>query len=144
MFGSIIPIISLIIAMTSLMISYLTSRKSRVLQVKPVLIFSRRSSEIWQFQNVGNGPALNLCLGEMDWNDKWSRFTRCYPLAAGSMVELCWIKYGCALAITYEDVIGNVYTSYCRYDKSGVSDGNKFPKWSLQDIKDEFERQRDS
>ncbi|HEX7490786.1 MAG TPA: hypothetical protein VF337_03670 [Candidatus Limnocylindrales bacterium] len=144
MYELVIPGLSLAIATTSLAISYVTSTKTRTLQVRPVLIFSRRSGEVWQVQNVGNGPALNPCLGEMDWDSTWRRFTRCYPLAPDISMELRWISYTCALAITYEDVLGNVYTSQCRYDRSDVSQGNKFPTWPLGDAKDEFERRRES
>ena len=141
---TILSILSLAIAGISLLISCLIFMKNRILQVKPVLIFSRRSSDVWQLQNVGNGPSLNLRLGEMSWdNNKWTRFTRCYPLAAGATVELNWIKFGAALAVTYEDVIGNTYTSYCRRDKNEVANGIRFKELETKDIIDEYKRKLD-
>lgn len=124
-----ISIIALVISIISIAVSYYLSRRARRTSVAPVLIFSVRDNK-WQLQNVGNGPALNVLVGDQDWdNRKWVEIAQLYPIAAGTTVSLDWIKHGCELAATYTDFLGHKFTSWCRNDRTEIFEENRFPKW---------------
>lgn len=124
-----ISIIALTISLVSIVIAYYSFQREHRTSIVPVLIFSMRSKIAWQVQNVGKGPALDVIIGDGDWNGNWSIIAQCYPIAAGATVALPWVEHGAELAATYTDIYGHSYTSWCKHDRTQVSEKNLFPKW---------------
>lgn len=126
---AIIAIISTAISLLAVVVSFYTFHRSLKASSKPVLIFSLRSEALWQLQNVGNGPAVNVLVGEMNVNRDWVNITNCYPLAAGASVPLSWLRHGVELAAVYTDVYGGSFTTHCASNWNAVSSRNEFPGW---------------
>ena len=100
----------------------------------PLLIFTRRSATEWQLENVGNGPALDLLLGERNFGDKWTNeIISLYPVAAKTLIPLPRLKSAKELAVTYKDAYNRKFTSVCDEDTTKVFFYNKFPKWKATD-----------
>ena len=143
---AIISVTSLVISIGAIFISYKIYRLNRKLGVKPVLVFLRRSSQVWELANVGSGTALEITIGEMEWEtNAWSRFTNCYPIRAGYQVDLPWLNAK-VLGAVYEDVDGKKYTTRCQYDRNTISEGSTFAtSWPASDdecIVNEFDRRQ--
>ena len=126
-----LPIISIIVSIIAIVVSYYSFRKSHKVSTMPVLIFSRRSEKIWQIQNVGQGPAVSLTVGYKHDDGKWGSIVRCYPIAAGASIELPWINQAIELGATYTDINGNTYSSICRSSVNQVYKNNRFPDWKV-------------
>lgn len=125
----IILILSTVISLIAVALSYYTFQRTLRASARPVLIFSLRSETLWQLQNVGNGPAINILVGEMNNKREWVNITNCYPLAAGATVPLLWLKHGVQLATVYTDIYGESLTTHCASNWNKVTNENEFPHW---------------
>jgi hypothetical protein len=121
-----IAIISLVLSATAIGLSYYWSHKTHQASIMPVLVFSRKSETRWQIQNVGQGPALAIVVGDREKGGKWGYKVNFYPIAAGAEIELPWLNPSDELVASYKDVNGRAYSCV-----GGMSeefyDSNKFP-----------------
>ena len=81
---------------------------------RPVLIFKSLTTvlgEQWIIENIGNGAALNMRIG--DWNDGlWNgNPVKGYSLGKGQNLEINWKVQGQLFCVSYEDVGGTGYVS---------------------------------
>src|SRR5690242_15326456 len=122
----VIATFSLLTSIASAGISLIVYWNTRKLGVKPVLVFLRRDPHVWALANVGTGPALEIIMGEIEWEaEKWSRFSSCYPIPAGQRIDIPWLNAK-AVGVHYEDVDGRKYTTVCEYDRNTVKKGHAF------------------
>ena len=87
--------------------------------VRPVLIFkskiiedqSEGRKEIWHIENIGNGAALNLKIGE--WKaGKWvGKVVKGYSLGSAQDLVLDWLLMAALLCVTYEDIFKKKYVA---------------------------------
>lgn len=108
----------------------------------PVLVFVRRSEKIWQIQNVGQGPAISVKIGDKDKNDEWKHVILFYPIAAGASIDLPWLPYGMELGAVYTDVKGNTYSSLCSRNINQIFEHNEFPDWKASITEWEYNEMR--
>ncbi len=125
----IILILSTVISLIAVALSYYTFQRTLRSSSRPILIFSLRSETLWQLQNVGNGPAINILVGEMNNERQWVNVTNCYPLATGASVPLLWLRHGVQLATVYTDIYGRSLTTHCASNWNKVTNKNEFPHW---------------
>jgi hypothetical protein len=121
--------LALATSVVSLAVSWYTHRDTARASARPVLIFSARTDSLWQVQNVGNGPALDVLVGDRNESGQYPRITGCYPLAAGASASLTWQQYPHGWAATYADIFGNVFTTVCADHKNNVYGFNRFAAW---------------
>jgi len=119
-----VVVISVLVSLIAVLLSYHAFRKTLREGVRPVLIFSRRSGTLWQIQNVGSGPAISLVVADRDTLREWRSSTKCYPLSAGAAAELVWIAHGTELVARYRDVNGAPFTTVFRDGINEVSVGH--------------------
>ncbi len=62
---------AIVVSIVAITVSYLSARKSRVIGLRPVLVFCFNSGSGWSVKNIGNGPALNIVLALSDADDRW-------------------------------------------------------------------------
>jgi hypothetical protein len=112
--------------------SFYIARKKYQSDIRPVLVFTRRDDgtgkKEWQIENVGNGPALRIQIGDQD-SKGWENVQDYYPLAAGTRTSLQAVYIGNVLAAVYSDADNYYYTSGCRGNQSNFFKGNKYPDW---------------
>src|SRR5262249_18698708 len=142
-----IAILSLIVSIVAVVITWYVYRNSRELGVKPVLVFLRRSSHEWELANVGTGPALQIMIGDKPFGgtNEWTHFSSCYPIPADHRIDTPWLS-AAALGVQYEDIDGRKYTTVCEFDRNVVTRGHHFAKkWPKLDdarVVNEYERRK--
>ena len=125
-------ICSTIISFLAVFISYYTFKRTIKNEVRPVLIFTRRSATLWQIQNIGKGPAIQVVIGEKlryKKMTKWGTVANCYPIAANAEISLTWIEDGFEFATVYTDIHGESFSTHFKAGRNMVYDKNLFPKW---------------
>lgn len=127
--GTVIATLSLILSALALVITYVVSRNTERATARPVLVFSLRSEGVWQLQNVGNGPAVSILVGETGREQQWFNITNCYPLAAGASIDLPWLRSANELAVVYTDIFQRQMTTHCASNRNTVSVTNEHPDW---------------
>jgi hypothetical protein len=130
----IISVAALVISLLSLVFTVLYSRRSLRISVAPILIFSRDQQKGWLLENVGNGPALNVVVYNGDMKE-WEKAVRCYAIANKSNIDLPWVVHPGQLGATYEDVIGNQFTSYTKDDLTSIKKGKSI-EWKQEILKE--------
>ncbi len=80
----------------------------------PILFFSLREP-VWEIENVGRGPAMNIIIGDDAGNGKdFASVIEYYPIAVGRKVSLRdHIPRGMKLVVNYTDVWGTPYSITC-------------------------------
>jgi hypothetical protein len=116
-------------SVVSLAVSWYTHRETVKASARPVLIFSARTDSLWQVQNVGHGPALDVLVGARNESGQYQTITGCYPLAAGASASLTWQQYSHGWAATYADIFGNAFTTVSADHKNTVYGFNRFGAW---------------
>jgi len=128
--GTVLPLVALALSAISLAASIWTFTRVEKRSVRPVLVFRVGPDATWVIENVGNGPAMNVLVGEQSWQNKtWDRIIQCNPIAVRDSITLPWLREARELAATYTDVSGRRYTSWCQSHLTEVLDGNKFGGW---------------
>ena len=133
---ALISVVSIVISVLAVWLSYYTFRRTLKEGVRPALIFSRRSETLWQIQNVGNGPAISLIVVDMDRNGEWRTVANCYPLSSGAGTTLQWVEYGYQFAAIYTDINGGFFTTHYMNGQNRLVAKNKFP--ALKANRDEW------
>ena len=125
-------ICSTLIAFLAVFISYYTFKRTIKNEVRPVLVFTRRSATLWQIQNIGKGPAIRVVIGEKLRDGKmtkWGTIANCYPISASADISLTWIEDGFEFAAVYTDIHGESFTTHFKAGRNMVYEKNLFPKW---------------
>lgn len=127
-------ICSTIIALLAAFISYYTFKRTIKNEVRPVLVFTRRSATLWKIQNIGKGPAIRVVVGERlrdGKTTKWGTIANCYPIPSEAEISLTWIEDGFEFATVYTDVHGESFTTHFSAGRNIVYEKNLFPKWII-------------
>jgi len=122
-------VFAVLVSIASLLFAVVAFTRTQRASVRPVLVFSVQGEGRWVLQNVGDGPAMNVFVGEQDWNERWSQVTQCHPIAVGGEVPLSWMSNPRQIAATYCDVDERDYTSWCRSHRTTITGCNEFPDW---------------
>lgn len=120
---------SLVISVIAVSLSYYTFRRNLRAAVRPVIAISMKTDFLWQLENVGRGPAINLVVGHIGERREWQDITNCYPLSPAASLSLPWIRHAVEIAAVYTDVYGGAFTSRCRANSNTVVERNDFPSW---------------
>lgn len=127
--GVLMASLSTAIAFLAVLISLYTYHRTTRSSVRPVLIFSMTTDFLWRVENVGAGPAINVVVAHRQGNAPFVDVTNCYPIAAGSSLDLKWIGVvGCPAAV-YTDVFGSAFTTTCSGTTNRVESRNAYKDW---------------
>lgn len=84
--------------------------------ITPVLVFTHQDGYV--LENFGNGPALDVVVFNAETGgSEFVRSVSCYPMSKGSRNDMIWVKQPERLGVTYKDLYGNQYTSFCQNDR---------------------------
>jgi hypothetical protein len=131
-----LPIGAFAVSVMSLTISYLSSRKTSITGIKPVLVFVYDEEKGWILQNIGNGPAMNIIVAQKRVGGEWFNPVRIPPVSKGTEFILTWLGHvnDTGLGATYTDFQDRTYSSTCGNDLSRTFEGNKLRVWKEQEI----------
>jgi hypothetical protein len=140
----IVASVALLVGLTSALITWYWNKRNQVVSVMPVLVFTRRVSDVWSIENVGKGPALNVVMRETDGAGKVAQVVSIYPISANSQLDLPWLKSAQTLAARYSDIDGHWYWSECTQDQTTRGRGAIFKDWQPNkrepDLRRDWER----
>jgi len=108
-----IAISSILLSLIALGFSFYSFFKNLRASSRPVLIFAMSANFKWKLQNVGNGPAINVIVLDIDKKNDLISATNCYPLAVNSNLELTWLTAAWKLVAIYTDIWGKKYETIC-------------------------------
>ncbi|KHE91726.1 MAG: hypothetical protein K8F52_12295 [Candidatus Scalindua rubra] len=130
--------IAIIVSIIAITISFLSARKSRIIGLRPVLVFYFQSGRGWYIKNIGNGPALNIILALLDADNRWISPEGIPSLAVnGEFVfgsfntEIKINGWGCL----YTDIAERSYSSIQKGNKTQIATGSLFPAWNSDEIR---------
>lgn len=128
--------VAILVSVTSLAINFWNARRSAIVAGKPVLVFDFEGESGWVMRNVGNGPALDVCVARKRPRDEWFDPVRVPPLSKEGAFPLFWCSHTNVhkLGVSYSDFGGRRYTSICGDDLTEVSDGNRLASWRREEI----------
>jgi hypothetical protein len=141
-----LPLIAILVSITSFAVNYWHTRQTDITSRKPVLVFEYREDQGWVLRNVGMGPAMNILVaiapgGPMrtcteEKASGWVRPVRVPPLPSDGVFGLHWAAHiaKSSLGATYTDYDGRPYTSTCRNDLTQTCKGRQMPEWAEVDI----------
>ncbi len=104
---------------------------------RPILIFKTESSsdtEIWQINNIGNGPALNLVVSyKVTKMGKWnSPSVKCYSLGKNEKVTLDWLTGSVdVIGVYYKDIFDDSYVAIVGNDITEVRNYSSFKSFDI-------------
>lgn len=120
-----LSIVAFAISLIAVVLAYRAQSCSN--RLRPVLVFSRGSDTLWQIQNVGEGPSLQVIIADSDRHETWTCVANCSPVGAKCTLNLPWIKNGYGLVAIYSDIDGNQFTSLYKDGVHSISRGNIYP-----------------
>ncbi len=132
-----ISAVSVVIALSSLVLNVWLNQRAAVRARKPVLVFVDEPNEgAWVLRNVGNGPALNVLVAQRA-DGRWFNPVLVPPCGRDSVLPLKWLGRvnNTGLGATYSDFEGHVYTSTLGGERSRTYEKNQLPKWSDQEVR---------
>ena len=135
--ATVIAIVSVAIAAVSFFVNYWVGQRAAVRARKPVLVFvDDPQRECWVLQNVGNGPALNVCVAQRQ-SGQWFNPVLVPPLAREASLPLTWLGRinTTGLGATYSDFEDRRYTSTLGDEHSRTYDGDQLPSWRDDEIR---------
>jgi hypothetical protein len=132
-----ISAVSVVIALSSLVVNIRLNQRAAVRARKPVLVFVDEPNEgAWVLRNVGNGPALNVLIAQRA-DGRWFNPVLVPPCGKDSVFPLRWLGRvnTTGLGATYADFEGHVYTSTLGGERSRTYEGNHLPNWADEEIR---------
>jgi hypothetical protein len=128
--------VALMVSVASLAIGLWNARRSAILARKPVLVFDFEGESGWVLRNVGNGPALDVCVARRLAGGDWVDPVRVPPISKEGAFPVFWSSHTNVhkLGVTYTDFEGMRYTSVCGDDLTEISDGNRLGSWRPVEI----------
>lgn len=138
-------ILSIIISVCAIIISYFTFRKNYHADVQPIIVFypvsNSQEQYTWYAKNVGRGPAQGVIIAggnkQKDLNHEQAIL---FPtLMQNEKIKLGWdIPFHIFVAI-YSNIYNKEFTSICIENKNSLLSGNKYknlkanrPMWKLK------------
>jgi hypothetical protein len=119
---------------------------------QPILIFKtamtegdeNEKKEIWHIENIGNGAALNLKIGEWVLGKWFGKPVKGYSLGNSRELILDWLQIGAILCVTYEDTFKKKYVTIGVGDESYPTtidewediDLSSLPNFTKNDLKE--------
>jgi hypothetical protein len=131
-----ISAVSVVIALSSLVLNVWLNQRAAVRARKPVLVFVDEPHEhCWVLRNVGNGPALNVLVAQQA-DGRWFNPVLVPPCGRDSVYPLRWLGRvnNTGLGATYSDFEGYVYTSTLSSERSRTYEENQLPQWADQEV----------
>jgi hypothetical protein len=110
-----ISIASFISSVVAVIFSIYSFRRTFALQHRPFLVFTRIGDRQWRITNIGNGPAMNVRIGDRTITGKWNNIVKCLPLGAGASNELPWIEHDFDILAIYQDIKGETYSTHFKH-----------------------------
>jgi hypothetical protein len=121
--ATLIALAALVVSLITFAMNYQFTRRSTVLNRKPVLVFLFRKDD-WLLRNVGNGPAMNVVIFQME-EKEWIKPVRIPPVAKDGEFILHWVKHNVyGLGARYCDPENLPYSSTCIKDISRTQEGH--------------------
>lgn len=135
--NTIIAGVAICVSIISFLITIWTWHRSRVISLRPILVFEYDGTKGWIIRNLGNGPALDITVAMKPQNGKWVSPVRIPPLSRGGQFLMEWLNHTNihALGAIYRDIEERFYTSTCANDLSKVAIGRHLPVWPEEEIK---------
>ncbi|GAX59957.1 4-hydroxybenzoate polyprenyltransferase and related prenyltransferase [Candidatus Scalindua japonica] len=125
------------VSIIAITVSYLSARKSRVIGLRPVLVFCFNTGSGWSVKNIGNGPALNTVLALLDADDRWISPEGIPSLGVngefvfgGFNTQIGIVGWGCL----YTDISERPYSTIHKGNKTQIVKGSIFPAWNSDEI----------
>jgi hypothetical protein len=124
-----------LIATCSLWVSIRLAKKTAVQSRRPVLVFEY-ADDGWHLENVGNGPAINICLAFRGDNTPWKYPLRIPPLAKDAKYHIKELgKLNVRhLGASYTDSSGHWYSTLSVNDENVVKRGRTLPSFKDSEI----------
>lgn len=127
-----LTLLALSLSFISFLVNYRHARRSLALGRKPVIVFEYSLEVGWSLRNVGNGPALNLMVGEM-LDDSVIDPGRIPALAKDAVVRLQQYEHrNLSLVAIYSDPEEIQYTALIENDRSRILPGIRGKGWGEQ------------
>lgn len=128
-------LVAVFIATLSLVFSMLFAKRTEVRSRQPVLVFEY-SDDGWYLENVGNGPAINICLAFRGDNTAWKYPLRIPPLAKDAKYHIKELgKLNVRhLGATYTDSSRHWYSTLSVNDENVVKPGRALPLFDDSEI----------
>lgn len=120
---------SFVISVLALIFSIYSFRRSLALQHRPFLVFTRIDDRTWRVANIGNGPAMNVRVGDRTSTGKWNKVVNCSPLGAGEACELPWIEHDSEILAVYHDIKGDTYSTQFKHGEHSQHERGVGPSW---------------
>lgn len=106
----------LIISSVALIVSTYVALFKLKADVIPVLVFTYKNK--YELENFGNGPALDVIVFNSErGSSNFVKAVSCYPISKGSSNDLVWLGSTGRLGVTYKDIYGHGWTSFCQDDQ---------------------------
>jgi hypothetical protein len=135
----VVAILALIVSLVSLTLTAVKGRYDQIVGIKPALIFAYDRDAGWQIQNIGNGPALNIIVAQINsvaQSTNWERPVQIRPLRKDGNFEIHWDRdndtHG--FGAMYEDMWAREYTTICRRDLNRLQSGWHLGRWKAEEI----------
>jgi hypothetical protein len=128
--------VALVVSMASLAIGFWNARRSAIVARKPILVFDFEGESGWVLRNVGNGPALDVCVARKPPGGEWFDPVRVPPISKEAAFPIFWSSHTNVhkLGVTYADFEGGHYTSVCGDDLTEITDGSRLGSWRAEDV----------
>ncbi len=118
-----IALAALILSITSLAISYFSSKYRDIRGIRPILVFEYKNDG-WSVHNIGSGPAMDVVFTRLK-KDNVHSHVRLPALAKDTVFPLHFCKHDNIhrFVTTYQDFEGRKYSSESVHDVSKTISG---------------------
>jgi hypothetical protein len=143
--ATLIALASLAVAAASFAVNFWVAHRAAIRARKPVLVFvDDPERDSWVLQNVGNGPALNVLVAQLQGGN-WFNPVLTPPLATGAAFPLQWLGRinTTGLGATYSDFEDRRYTSTLGGERSRTYEDGRLPEWPDEAIRRYWELGRE-
>lgn len=126
---------AVVIATSSLIYSIVSAKTTAARSRRPVLVFEY-ADDGWHLENVGNGPAINICLAFRGDETLWKYPLRIPPLAKDGkyhIKELGRLNVR-HLGASYTDSSGQWYSTLSVNDENVVKRGRALPSFKDSEV----------
>jgi hypothetical protein len=136
-FKTYLPIIAIVVSVGSVWLAFSQTERTRIEEIRPILVFVYDLQQGWLLKNIGNGPGLNILVAEkLQEEENWTFPVRVPSIAKEGNFPLKWVRHANVkgLGVTYEDFQKRPYTTITINDQSKILDGRHLPTWTQGEI----------
>lgn len=129
------------VSVAAVVIATIQTARTNKLSHLPILVIRWDGQrELWQVQNVGNGPALNIVVAQQaeDGTDLWYNPVSIPAIPSGESFDFLWLGSGesiFSLGARYSDFLEDSwqhqYFAYARHDRCVVYPPDRLPGWTM-------------